>query len=204
MFLFICFEFFVRPFLVNIYNERPPDQLRSLRTRRRISTIRNNIKLTFSTQCKRPNGSFVGSAGVRCYFLGFWFLVEWKNLYMRKKRVYERNSNANLTRENEWNRLWCMCWTVKQAIMTFVNLFCSGKLIRSVNSHSVLFFCLLDFDYVFFSQFTLRSMIGCNGIHFFGFIIVWWMRIAWGGIFDIFISHQSQPISKSIIKCFGG
>lgn len=95
-------------------------------------------------------------ASVRCYFLGFCFFF-FLSKFLCAKNVYAKKNGENLCkrnkmpikRENEWNRLWCMCWTVKQAIMTFVNLVCSGKhdeYLWNVTVFSV--FSSLDFDYV--------------------------------------------------------
>lgn len=93
--------------------------------------------------------------------------------------------------------------------MTFVNLVCSGKLVRSVNSHSVLFSCLLDFDNVFsffffkFFQFTLRSMIDAMAFSFSDsplFDGCGW--IVWG-IFDIHFPPISTNFEVDNKMCWG-
>lgn len=71
----------------------------SLRTRRRISTIRNKIKLTCSTQCNRQTDHLLALQVWDVIFWGFVFCRERKKFCMRKKECMKENQNANLTRK---------------------------------------------------------------------------------------------------------
>lgn len=155
---------------------------------------------------QQTNGSFVGFAGVRCYFLGFCFLSrEKKNLYA-KKRVYERKSKCQFDEKmNEIVFGVCVEQLSRQLWHSWIWFAVANWLGLWILTVFCFLVCLISITFFLFSIFSIYVAFDdwCYGIFFFWFTIVRWMWVDCMGNIWYSFSHQSQPISKSIIKCVG-
>lgn len=123
---------------------------------------------------QQTNGSFVGFAGVRCYFLGFCFLSREKKILYAKKRVYERKSKCQFDEkmneivfgvcvEQLSRQLW-HSW-IWFAVANWLGLWILTVFCFLVCLISITFFLFSFFFFQFF-QFTLRSMIDAMAFSF--------------------------------------
>lgn len=147
---------------------------------------------------QQTNGSFVGFAGVRCYFLGFCFLSREKKILYAKKRVYERKSKCQFDEKmNEIVFGVCVEQLSRQLWHSWIWFAVANWLGLWILTVFCFLVCLISITFFsFFNFFNLRCVRWLMLWHFLFLIHHCSMDV--GGLYGEYLIFIFPPISTNV------